>query len=125
MLMLINCWINMNNYCLYCRYGDISSYLNELDESMTWMALNQQSLETVHLSVQCAPILVKIFPPVGSLHPKGLSEYFYCIVFYLSFITICRWMYALILAIDANFHLKLKVKGYAYDPALGDGWAYC
>lgn len=35
-----------------------------------------------------------------------------------------RWLYALILTIDANFRLKLKDKGYAEDPALGDGWAH-
>ncbi|KAF7982533.1 hypothetical protein HWV62_28158 [Athelia sp. TMB] len=35
-----------------------------------------------------------------------------------------RWIYALILAIDANFKLSLKEKGILDDPALGDGWAH-
>lgn len=35
-----------------------------------------------------------------------------------------RWLYALILAIDANFKLSLKEKGIENDPALGDGWAH-
>lgn len=33
-------------------------------------------------------------------------------------------MYALILTIDANFRLKLKEKGWAEDPPLGDGWSH-
>lgn len=35
-----------------------------------------------------------------------------------------RWLYCLILVIDANFRLKLKEKGFKDDPALGDGWAH-
>lgn len=35
-----------------------------------------------------------------------------------------RWLYALVLTIDANFRLKLKEKGYADDPPLGDGWSH-
>jgi hypothetical protein len=35
-----------------------------------------------------------------------------------------RWLYCLILTIDANFRLKLKDKGFMDDPALGDGWAH-
>ena len=35
-----------------------------------------------------------------------------------------RWLYALIIVIDANFCLKLKEKGIKDDPALGDGWAH-
>ena len=35
-----------------------------------------------------------------------------------------RWLYSLILAIDANFHLKNKDKHSKNDPELGDGWAY-
>ncbi|TDL14368.1 hypothetical protein BD410DRAFT_734211 [Rickenella mellea] len=34
-----------------------------------------------------------------------------------------RWKYALIVAIDANFRLKLK-KRTAHDTPLGDGWSY-
>ena len=33
-------------------------------------------------------------------------------------------MYALILTIDTNFRLKLKEKGYANDPPLGDWWSH-
>lgn len=33
-------------------------------------------------------------------------------------------MYTLIRTIDANFRLKLKDKGYANDPPLGDGWGH-
>jgi hypothetical protein len=35
-----------------------------------------------------------------------------------------RWLYCLIITIDANFRLKLKEKGILDDPALGDGWAH-
>lgn len=35
-----------------------------------------------------------------------------------------RWIYVLILTIDANYRLKLKEKGIKNDPALGDGWAH-
>lgn len=38
--------------------------------------------------------------------------------------SIHRWLYGLILTIDANFRLKLKDKGSKNDGALGDGWAY-
>lgn len=34
-----------------------------------------------------------------------------------------RWLYCLFLAIDANFRLKLKVRGIK-DPELGSGLAY-
>jgi hypothetical protein len=40
-------------------------------------------------------------------------------------LTRCRWLYALFLAIDANFRLKRKlVSNSARDPGLGKGWAY-
>jgi len=35
-----------------------------------------------------------------------------------------RWLYALILAIDANFRLKNKCRRIRNDPALGDGWGH-
>jgi hypothetical protein len=35
-----------------------------------------------------------------------------------------RWLYSLILAIDANFRLKLKNRGIKNDPPLGDGWGH-
>ncbi|KIM74802.1 hypothetical protein PILCRDRAFT_14111 [Piloderma croceum F 1598] len=35
-----------------------------------------------------------------------------------------RWLYILIITIDANFRLKLKEKGILNDPALRDGWAH-
>ncbi|KAF7967413.1 hypothetical protein HWV62_34385 [Athelia sp. TMB] len=35
-----------------------------------------------------------------------------------------RWIYALILTVDANFKLSLKEKGIKSDPSLGDGWAH-
>src|ERR1700730_4513596 len=35
-----------------------------------------------------------------------------------------KWLYCLILTIDANFRLKLKEKGILNDPSLGDGWAH-
>lgn len=33
-------------------------------------------------------------------------------------------MYALVLALDANFRLKLKDCGVVNDPELGPGWSY-
>jgi hypothetical protein len=35
-----------------------------------------------------------------------------------------RWLYTLILTVDANFHLKNKKKAIKDDPPLGDGWAH-
>ncbi|KAF7971014.1 hypothetical protein HWV62_22285 [Athelia sp. TMB] len=35
-----------------------------------------------------------------------------------------KWLYALILTIDANFRLKLKDRNYKADPPLGDGWSH-
>ena len=37
--------------------------------------------------------------------------------------SICRWLYCLFLAIDANFRLKLKTRGIK-DPELGSGLSY-
>lgn len=62
----------MNNYCLYHRYGDISSYLNELDESMTWMALNQQSLETAFECPEC-PHPGENLPTSWESAPEGVK----------------------------------------------------
>lgn len=37
----------------------------------------------------------------------------------------CRWLYALFIAIDANFRLKRKaVSSDEVDPGLNAGWAY-
>ena len=36
---------------------------------------------------------------------------------------LCRWLYSLFLAIDANFRLKMKARGIG-DPELGTGLAY-
>ena len=45
--------------------------------------------------------------------------------FHLSMLNcVCRWLYILIITIDANFRMKLKEKGILNDPALGDGWAH-
>ena len=38
--------------------------------------------------------------------------------------SVCRWLYVLIITIDANFRLKLREKGILNDPALGDGWGH-
>lgn len=35
-----------------------------------------------------------------------------------------RWLYTLVLAIDANFRLKSKDRGVKNDALLGPGWAY-
>ena len=114
----------MNNSYPYHRYGDISSYSKERGRGMVQMEWSQLSQETAHSSALHVPNLVKTYPLVGSLHQKGLSEYMYYILILQFLITIHRWMYALILAINANFQLKLKAKGYTSDPALSDGWAY-
>jgi len=37
--------------------------------------------------------------------------------------SVCRWLYSLFLAIDANFRLKLKTRAIK-DPELGSGLAY-
>ncbi|KAF7976812.1 hypothetical protein HWV62_5680 [Athelia sp. TMB] len=35
-----------------------------------------------------------------------------------------KWLYILLVTIDANFRLKLKDKGLKDDPPLGDGWSH-
>ena len=35
-----------------------------------------------------------------------------------------RWLYTLILTVDANFRLKNKEKSIKWDRPLGDGWAH-
>jgi hypothetical protein len=35
-----------------------------------------------------------------------------------------RWLYSLILTIDANFRLKNKERNLSHDVSLGDGWAF-
>jgi hypothetical protein len=35
-----------------------------------------------------------------------------------------RWLYSLMLTIDANFRLKNKDRSVCNDPALGDGWGH-
>lgn len=46
------------------------------------------------------------------------------ISFYLDFMS-CRWLYALFLALDANFRLRhSKVSSHEFDPGLSDGFAY-
>ncbi|KAF7968821.1 hypothetical protein HWV62_29262 [Athelia sp. TMB] len=35
-----------------------------------------------------------------------------------------KWLYALLVTIDANFRMKLKDKGLAADPPMGDGWSH-
>lgn len=37
---------------------------------------------------------------------------------------VCRWLYQLIVTIDANYRLKLKDKGLVADKPLGDGWSH-
>ena len=38
--------------------------------------------------------------------------------------TFCRWLYSLIVAEDANFKQKSRIRSHdARDPALGPGWA--
>jgi hypothetical protein len=36
----------------------------------------------------------------------------------------CSWLYMLIVAMDANFRLRSRLRGINKDPAMGIGWAY-
>ena len=77
-------------------------------------------------SVQPALTLVATYLMVGKKLPRHYGKFlchalspFLCLR--KSF---CRWIYCLILTIDAKFRLKLKEKGIKDDPALGDGWGH-
>lgn len=39
-------------------------------------------------------------------------------------LNVCRWLYTVYLAIDANFRLRMKDRGVENDEELGPGWAY-
>ena len=84
--------------------------------------LNQVNVQS---SVLHVPTLGEISQKVGKMHQNLSSMYCVSIEGSLHMLTLVpRWMYSLILTIDANFQLKLKSKGYVGEPALGDGWAY-
>lgn len=55
----------------------------------------------------------------------GVREVIYSFLSTEYILILCfRWLYALILTIDANFRLKLKDRGLKADPPLGDGWGH-
>jgi hypothetical protein len=86
----------------------------------------QLNLGSAPSSVQHAHILIAIYQRGGN-KPQSLYGNEFSIplssVANLD-VSMTRWLYCLILAIDANFRLKLKEKGIINDPPLGDGWAH-
>lgn len=77
-------------------------------------------------SVLLVRILEKIFRKTGGMLLQGFGKLSHCICYKeSSLITFMyRWIYCLILTIDANFRLKLKEKGNVADLALGNGWSH-
>lgn len=91
---------------------------------MTPPGLTPQHWVNVLWSAQRAPIWEKTYQKNGRKPQKVLSEkhcyeLLACIDFFLE-----RWLYVLIITIDTNYHMKLKEKGLATDPPLGDGWSH-
>lgn len=70
--------------------------------------------------------------PSGSQSARGLGgcPRLYQVCYNLSIVIsstnakVDRWIYVLIITVDANYRLKLKEKGIKNDPALGDGFAH-
>jgi hypothetical protein len=92
---------------------------------MILLASLQQSRVIALLNVQPARTQDVIFPKDGRMRQNISSEFrgrgcgFRILIFILF-----RWLYCMIITIDACFRLKLKEKGITGDPALGDGWAH-
>jgi hypothetical protein len=88
------------------------------------LELLTRSLVSVLLNAQPAPIRIGTFLLAGNqlLRSKGRLS-FLCYVVLLTF-ACYRWIYALILTIDANFRLKNKDRKVTSDPPLGDGWGH-
>jgi hypothetical protein len=74
-------------------------------------------------SALLAPIPTVIFLPTG--RPERSCK-FLIFSIHLSVLIVfsTSWLYSLILAIDANFRLKNKLRKVANDPPLGDGLAH-
>ena len=89
------------------------------------MVLLPQAAESVRSSVLPVPTQTAICPTIGQvplhiLHTHTNLDYVHFTDFFY------RWLYHLLLTIDANFCLKnkdhLHVKN---DAPLGDGWGHC
>lgn len=75
-------------------------------------------------NAQLVLTLAATFLRAGRMPLRLLSKYhpqFFPSDYYQSMF---RWIYALILAIDANFRLKNKDRNITNDVPLGDGWAH-
>lgn len=89
------------------------------------MVLGPQNRVNARWSVRLALSHRKTYLKTGIqlLHLFGQYCSLICISQTYSYFLL-RWLYALIITIDANFRLKLKARGLKEDPALGDGWAH-
>ena len=90
---------------------------------MTQQEPREQNQVIVQSNVPPAPTQAETFLSHG-----GKPHRIFCKVYYLAnlgfMLTLSeRWLYSLILTIDANFHLKNKERKIFNDLPLGDGWA--
>ena len=78
------------------------------------------------IAIECpaCPHPERNLPPDWESAPKDKAYVSLLIFRALPTITVhCRWLYSLIIAMDANFRLKLKARDIK-DPELGSGLAY-
>ncbi|KZP27381.1 hypothetical protein FIBSPDRAFT_928190 [Athelia psychrophila] len=106
-------------------HGDKSHHLHHLIYGRGETYQRGSPDKPATLGVQFLPVIqiwchLKMLKRAGCTHnPLGIKSMFdgECTVECPACI---RWIYCLILTIDANFRLKLKEKGYSADPALGN-----
>jgi hypothetical protein len=74
---------------------------------------------------QHAPNQAKIFPKIGRTCRRTGGEHFQITRRVIDDLTLSRFLYALFLAMDANFRLKRKdVSSEEANPGLSTGWAF-
>lgn len=112
----------MTNFFSPCDSGGTSNFSNGLGVAMILLALLTRNLGSVLSNVRHARTQIVTFPPAGNqqLSNKGMFVFRDS----LHLLTFPRWIYALILTIDANFRLKNKDRKVTSDPPLGDGWGH-
>jgi hypothetical protein len=112
----------MTHSYMRCVFGGTSRYSSALAEGTFQNLLRRQSMGSARSSALPAPIPTVIFLPTG--RPERNCMFSIPNTLYLSSAFSVSWLYALILAIDANFRLKNKDRKVTNDPPLGDGWAH-
>ena len=116
--------IVMSNSCGLFMNGATSRCWRGVAAAMIPLAQREHRRVSVLCSALHVCNLERIFLKPGIRFPKIRSELpFICSPCW--FLTPFRWLYALFMAIDANFHLKYRaVLKDTIDPSLSQGWAY-